>query len=493
MTDMSTSIALHGGRHDLLEKREGHEADARKAETASPGATIVSEAPPAPAAVAARKAEDEITRVSEEDWDAAAISGSTPILRRFELPIQLAAGLLPAVAIWLLQDRRLFEGAFSETLLVLGVASFLSWYVLARLRDHAKARHLSYVLPINCLIFSAAIAVAALLRLPYSASLFAVGASNTLLVSFLLAVRNRGLMKPHVIVPGGRTSEICITGQYLPAPSASDLRELVRSGRRDWAIVADLHYYHSPGWERLFAEAALAGIPVYHFRQIAEMQTGQVKITHLSENDLGSLIPNVSYMSVKRLIDVLGAIALLPFCLVAFAFIALVIRLDSPGSPFFIQERVGFRGQRFQMIKFRTMRQRAPAAEAAAQREDAMTQSDDHRITRVGRFLRKTRIDELPQIINVLKGDMSFIGPRPEAKALSEWYEEELPFYSYRHIVRPGITGWAQVNQGHVTQVTDVLPKLRYDFYYIRNISLWLDLLVALKTVRVIATGLGAK
>ncbi|MEE4207345.1 MAG: exopolysaccharide biosynthesis polyprenyl glycosylphosphotransferase [Erythrobacter sp.] len=429
----------------------------------------------------------------DERWGEAAIGASTLLVRRFELPIQLLGGLLPAFAVWAIQDRVLFTAYFNETLITLAAASVLSWYVLSKLREHAKARHLSYILPVNFLVFSGALGVLALLRLPYSASVFAAGAGCTILASFLLAVRSRGLFRPHIIVAGGRAAEIKIEGNYLPAPSAADLTGLVRSGRRDWALVADLHYSHSSAWERLFAEAALAGIPVYHFRQIAEMQTGQVKITHLSENDLGSLIPNVSYMSVKRLIDIVGAMVLLPFCLAGFAILAALIKLDSRGSAFFMQERVGFRGQTFRLYKFRTMRERDVSEEAQAQREDAMTRSDDDRITRIGRFLRKSRIDELPQIFNILKGDMSFVGPRPEAKALAEWYEEELPFYSYRHIVRPGITGWAQVNQGHVTDVSDILAKLRYDFYYIRNISLWLDVLVALKTLRVIVTGMGAK
>ncbi|KPF63307.1 hypothetical protein IP79_10290 [Porphyrobacter sp. AAP60] len=401
--------------------------------------------------------------------------------------------MVPALSVWALQGRAAFAGGFNETLMALALAAAISYYVLARLREHAKARHLSYVLPVNFAIFSTALGVLALLRLPFSASLFAITAAGAVLTSFLIAVRSRGIMKPHVVVTRGRASEIQLSGFYLPAPALADLDELVRSGRRGWALVADLHYCHSGGWERLFAQASLAGVPVYHYRQIAEMQTGQVKIAHLSENELGSLIPNVPYMAVKRLIDLCGAIALLPLCLIAFAVIALLVKIDSRGRAFFIQERVGFRGDTFRMIKFRTMRERDPVAEQQAAREDATTQTDDERITRLGRFLRRSRIDELPQIFNILAGDMSFIGPRPEARSLAEWYEDELPFYSYRHIVRPGITGWAQVNQGHVTGVNDVLSKLRYDFYYIKNISLWLDLLVALKTIRVILTGIGAK
>jgi lipopolysaccharide/colanic/teichoic acid biosynthesis glycosyltransferase len=432
----------------------------------------------------------------EEDHASAAaapLDFGTSLLRQFEFPLTLVGGGLPAILVWELQGRVPFSRAFNETIVPLVLAAAISWYVLARLRDHAKARHLSYVLPINFLVFSSVLGALALLRLPYSASLFAVGATCAVLVSFVIAVRNRGLMKPHVIVGRGRGSEIELTGRYVPSPALADLEALILSGRRDWAIVADLHYPHASGWERLFAKAALSGIPVYHYRQIAEMQTGQVKINHLSENDLGSLIPNVPYVAIKRLLDIIAALLLLPFCLPAFGLIALLIKLDSPGTAFFIQERVGFRGTTFRMIKFRTMRERRTRAGTQADRNEAMTRTDDERITRIGAFLRKTRIDELPQIFNILMGEMTWIGPRPEARSLAEWYEAELPFYSYRHIVRPGITGWAQVNQGHVTDVSDVLAKLRFDFYYIKNVSLWLDMLVVLKTLRVIVTGLGAK
>jgi lipopolysaccharide/colanic/teichoic acid biosynthesis glycosyltransferase len=414
-------------------------------------------------------------------------------VRQFELPLLLVGGLGPAIMLWGLFGHALFSGAFLETMVALAGSITISWYILSRLKDHANARHLSYVLPVNVGALLSALAVMALLRIPYSASLFASGAVAAVSVSFLAAAYARRLVRPHLVVSGGRSSEIQLGGQFLPAPSFADLEQVIASGRRDWAIVADLHYPHSESGERLFAKAALAGVPVYHFRQVAEMQSGQVKIAHLSENELGSLIPDASYTSLKRLIDVAAVLVLIPVCLPLFAVLALLIRLDSPGNPIFIQERMGFRGQTFRMIKFRTMRQREVIAEAGAIREDAMTKSDDDRITKIGRFLRKTRIDELPQIFNVLRGEMSLIGPRPEACSLSMWYEGELPFYSYRHVVRPGITGWAQVNQGHVTDVTEVLGKLRYDFYYIKNISLWLDLLIALKTLRVIFGGIGAK
>jgi lipopolysaccharide/colanic/teichoic acid biosynthesis glycosyltransferase len=193
---------------------------------------------------------------------------------------------------------------------------------------------------------------------------------------------------------------------------------------------------------------------------------------------------------VKRVWDFGISLVLLPILLPFLLLVALLIRLDSPGPVLFRQERMGYRGEKFRMFKFRSMREAAVGADA---RNAAMTQDDDARVTRLGRHLRRYRIDELPQIVNILKGEMSWIGPRPEAVPLSLWYEAELPFYRYRHIVRPGITGWAQVRQGHVADVSDVLWKLQYDFYYINNFSFWLDLLIVARTVRTIVSGFGAR
>jgi lipopolysaccharide/colanic/teichoic acid biosynthesis glycosyltransferase len=126
-------------------------------------------------------------------------------------------------------------------------------------------------------------------------------------------------------------------------------------------------------------------------------------------------------------------------------------------------------------------------------RRVAMTATDDARITRLGRVLRRTRIDEVPQIVNVLAGEMSWIGPRPEAAVLSEWYEAEIPFYRYRHIVRPGVSGWAQVSQGHVSEIDDVLKKLSYDFFYISRFTFWIDMLIVVRTIKTLQTGFGSR
>ncbi len=382
---------------------------------------------------------------------------------------------------------------FQITLSAVLAGTLLASFILARLRSYAKTRLLSYVFPLNFLVFATILAIIAVLRIDYSAFLLFYGIVGALVGTFLTTSLVRRSVRLQFVIPGGRTNEISLGAHFVRAPSVDEMQALVEANRIDGAIIADLHHDHADEWERLFARAALRGVPVYHYRQIAETQSGQVKIDHLSENDLGSLIPNVPYMTTKRAIDIVTSLILIPILLVPFLVIAIAIKLDSPGKAIFIQERMGFRGETFRMIKFRTMRERAVEKEETAQRNDAMTQADDSRITRLGRFMRHTRIDELPQIFNVLKGEMSWIGPRPEAESLSRWYESELPFYSYRHIVRPGITGWAQVNQGHVVGVEDVNAKLRYDFYYVKNISMWLDFLIVLKTARVILTGTGAK
>jgi lipopolysaccharide/colanic/teichoic acid biosynthesis glycosyltransferase len=276
----------------------------------------------------------------------------------------------------------------------------------------------------------------------------------------------------------------------VPTVAWKRLSEPQLSSRYD-ALVADFNADLPEQWEAFLAEAALAGVPVFHIKQLRESLTGRVEIEHLSENSFGSLVPFMGYLKVRRVADFLGALAAGLILLPALLLIAILIRLDTPGPVLFRQPRVGYRGRLFQMYKFRTMR--VPEMGDGSDRLAAMTGENDPRITRIGRFLRRTRIDELPQLLNILKGEMSWIGPRPEAEPLSRWYESELPFYRYRHIVPPGITGWAQVNQGHVAELEQVSSKLHYDFYYIKNFSPWLDVLILIRTVQTILTGFGAK
>ncbi len=168
--------------------------------------------------------------------------------------------------------------------------------------------------------------------------------------------------------------------------------------------------------------------------------------------------------------------------------IALLIKLESQGPVLFIQERVGAGGRVFRLMKFRTMRpNRKDATEPVWERDVAS------RVTRVGKWLRKLRLDELPQFLNILKGDMDLVGPRPEMACNVKAMTEKIPYYSLRHVVRPGITGWAQVKHGYSVSQEDVAEKVRYDLYYIKHMSLWFDLRILMDTVKIVLFGRGAR
>ncbi|WP_305838902.1 sugar transferase [Photobacterium leiognathi] len=169
------------------------------------------------------------------------------------------------------------------------------------------------------------------------------------------------------------------------------------------------------------------------------------------------------------------------------AITAILIKLENPGPAMFIQERVGQGGKVFRIYKFRSM----TVKEAGA--EDKFATQEQARVTKVGKIIRKVRIDELPQFFNVLKGDMSLIGPRPEQDSFVKQFEQEIPFYGYRHMVKPGITGWAQVVQGYADDTESTTEKLAFDLYYIKNLSFWLDVNIVFKTIRTMLTGFGAK
>jgi sugar transferase (PEP-CTERM system associated) len=178
-----------------------------------------------------------------------------------------------------------------------------------------------------------------------------------------------------------------------------------------------------------------------------------------------------------------GLLTFLPF----FPFVVLAVKLSSKGPIFFRQTRVGMTGRHFEVIKFRTMGTDAEADGAK------WATKNDPRVTKVGRFLRKTRIDEIPQLWNVLRGDMGFVGPRPERPEFVAWLSEELPFYYLRNLIRPGLTGWAQVRFGYGSTLAETKEKLEYDLYYVKHMSLGLDLLIMFETIKTILRRRGAQ
>ncbi len=343
-----------------------------------------------------------------------------------------------------------------------------------------------YLVPVLLASFAFVLLVMLFARIEYNRYLFPSSLGLTVLWLFLLqSVTVRYRVPRFAILPAGRASELTT----VPGVSWVQLEQPELPTSRLSGIVVDLDADLSEEWERFIANCALSGVRVFHFKQVHEALTGRVEIERLSQNTLGSINPHALYLKAKHAIDWLAALFALLVAMPVLFVLGVWIRIDSPGPVLFRQTRIGFRGQPFTVYKFRTM----TAETNGRDRESAVTKADDPRITRLGKWLRRSRIDEVPQLINVLKGEMSWIGPRPEAEALSQWYEKELPFYRYRHIVRPGISGWAQINQGHVHKVDDVLEKLHYDFYYIKNFSPWLDALILLRTIRTILTGFGAR
>ncbi|OCC22914.1 hypothetical protein MB02_14190 [Croceicoccus estronivorus] len=251
------------------------------------------------------------------------------------------------------------------------------------------------------------------------------------------------------------------------------------------AIVYDSNRDYPPAWERFFARAVLRNIPVYDFDHFREMLIGRVRLRSKPELVFGQLLPSQPYLRIKRVLDFLAALVLLVPSLAIIGVAAILIRLDSPGPAIFRQKRIGYQGRIFTCYKLRTMRTGVAGPH--------YTSEADPRITRLGQRLRKLRVDELPQIFNVLKGEMSWIGPRPEALSLSRSYEQSIPYYRYRHSVRPGISGWAAVHQGNVALTDAATRKLEYDFYYIKYFTIWLDIVIVFMTCRTIVTGFGSR
>ena len=233
------------------------------------------------------------------------------------------------------------------------------------------------------------------------------------------------------------------------------------------------------------------GVHVNDFSSFIERETGRVDLDTVNPSWLifsdGFSSSRMFSSAVKRIFDITASLILLVLTLPVIALFAVLVKLDSKGPAFFRQTRVGLYGEPFTLIKLRSMR-------TDAEKDGAKwAEENDPRITRLGRFIRKVRIDELPQTWSVLKGQMSFVGPRPEVPSFVESLEEEIPFYGERHMVKPGITGWAQINYPYGASVEDSRRKLEYDLYYAKNYTPFLDLVILLQTVRVILWPEGAR
>ena len=241
---------------------------------------------------------------------------------------------------------------------------------------------------------------------------------------------------------------------------------------------------------RELLDLRLSGVRIEDATDLLEKTSGRIEIDGLHPSALifgEGFRLNSSALLARRIVSTLISFIGLVLCLPIIPLVALAVRLDSKGPVFFKQERVGRGGETFWVYKFRTMRQDAEAGGAK------WAGKDDPRITRIGKFLRKTRLDEIPQLWNVLKGDMSFVGPRPERPEFVQWLNEAIPYYNMRHIIRPGLTGWAQVRYEYGASLEQTKEKLTYDLYYVKHMSLALDLLIAFETIKIVLLRRGSR
>ena len=271
---------------------------------------------------------------------------------------------------------------------------------------------------------------------------------------------------------------------------AADLRAFRKPTSRIDRVIVAMEDRRGAMPVRELLDLRLNGVIVEEASALMERLSGKLPLDGLNPSTLiftQGFNVKASQQIVRRLVSITVSAIGLAICLPFIPFIILAVRLSSPGPIFFHQTRVGLRGRHFSVIKFRTMRQDAEAGGAV------WAKKNDPRVTPLGRFMRKTRLDEIPQLWNVLRGEMGFVGPRPERPEFVQWLSSQIPFYELRHMIRPGITGWAQVRYQYGASLEETKRKLEYDLYYVKHLSVGLDLLIMFETIKTIILRRGAQ
>jgi len=271
--------------------------------------------------------------------------------------------------------------------------------------------------------------------------------------------------------------------------AAADVRRMVEQESADRVVISLAERRGTMPVQQLL-ELKFAGIHVEDAHSVFEGIVGRILLDHLTPSALilsDGFKKSRFTLFFKRAVDILVSFVAAILALPGIALTALAIWLESGRPILFKQKRVGMHGTEFEMLKFRSMYQNSE------QHGPSWTRDGDRRITRVGKFIRQSRLDELPQLINVLRGNMSLVGPRPEQPYFCELLAQEIPYYGQRHSVRPGITGWAQVKFKYGASIEETKTKLEYDLFYIKHMSFFLDLAIALETIKVLLSGRGAK
>jgi lipopolysaccharide/colanic/teichoic acid biosynthesis glycosyltransferase len=360
----------------------------------------------------------------------------------------------------------------------------LSIHITSQLRryDVERSAYISSAFVV-AVLFLGLFAILLFARVYYSRSFLVTAFCGTLLILFAaMALQARRHPLVYAVLPLSEAKPLPLSGvmQFVELRGVDQPLDDFDGLIVDYEAIAE-------HWQPVVARATANGMPVHDRMDFLESVTGRVSLAHLGSFQAKDFKLHPVYFAAKRVTDVVLTIAALPVFLVLTLVLAVLIKTESPGPVFFKQVRVGQGGKTFTIYKFRTMRFGGDEA------GHDFAQIKDPRVTRIGTLLRRTRLDELAQLINVIRGEMSLIGPRPEQVGFVKEFQDAIPFYAYRHLVKPGITGWAQVSHGYAACLASTREKLEYDLYYAKHCSLWLDLLIALRTVRTVLTGSGAR
>lgn len=371
-----------------------------------------------------------------------------------------------------------FPRSIIVSLICVALCCSITPYFLSRPSPFVLARNYYQAIPVVLSIYCCGLVSIALLRIEYSQPALLMGLVSSVFwfvsTSYLSSKKVKAQLFYLTNVDKEDFDKFIDKLTLLPLKSSRQLKEIQQG------LVVNFRRPFTSEEEKILADASLNNIQIYHVDLLKELLERKVSTCHLSQDMIKAFNPNNYYLQGRLVLEKTLIILGMPILVLLSLIIATLIKTTAPKQAvIFKQTRIGLRSKPYTIYKFRTMNGKIDGKAAFATNEHS-------RISWLGQQLRKTRLDEIPQLFNVLKGEMSMIGPRPEQPCFVEQYQKEIPFYHYRHIVRPGITGWAQVEQGYTDSVQSTKDKLAYDLYYIKHLSFELDINIVLKTIKIL-------
>lgn len=362
--------------------------------------------------------------------------------------------------------------------LLTSVGYIFSYLIISKLTIFPRVEYSGIILTVVSFTFLLIMGILALGRLYYSRSFLAL-AYILNIIWFLAGYSYRKKRLKFAFVSFDKDCELL----KLKGIECFTLDRLYKDLDVDGIVIPSTEDLPSE-WKEYIVSQTLKGIPIYTIPNIYENIFGMIPIKYFYGRLIENQAQSTIYRFFKRTFDILLLIISIPIIFPICIIIAILIKLDSDGPVLFKQKRVGQGEKIFEVIKFRTM------YKDSEKDGPKFALKDDPRITRIGRILRRLHLDELPQFWNVLKGEMSFVGPRPEQVDFVEEFKKKIPYYSLRHLAKPGITGWAQVHYGYAAGLEETYQKLEYDLYYVKNMSIWLDILIIIKTIKLLVSSI---